>query len=129
MHDGAASFAFPIEKQCKLCCIHYVCSMARSYKRGDRVQIVAGKYKEHGEGEFLKWSGAWSASVKVKGDTRPSRTLRLTSLRRWPVSERRSSTSEASNSIGTGGKEEILADIDALVKTLKAMELKVKELM
>ena len=105
--------------------------MARSYKPGDRVRIVAGKYKEHGEGEFLKWSGAWSASVKVKGDTRPKRTLRLTSLRRWPVHETNNTNSdhEASNYVGNGGKEEILADIDALVKRLKAMELKVKELM
>ena len=36
---------------------------------------------------------------------------------------------EASNYVVNGGKEEILADIDALVKRLKAMELKVKELM
>ena len=104
--------------------------MARSYKQGDRVQIVAGKYKEHGEGEFLKWSGAWSASVKVKGDTRPKRTLRLTSLRRWPINtstsdESKETTDKESNNTR---KEDILADIAVLAQRLKALELKVKEL-
>ena len=102
--------------------------MAKTYKRGDRVLIVAGKYKEHGEGEFLNWSGAWSASVNVKGDTRSKRTLRLSSLRPWPITPGRESTNTANDKSNHAQKEEILSEIAVLVQRLKALELKVKEL-
>ena len=99
--------------------------MAKKYRRGDRVKIVAGKYKENKEGEVLKWSGAWSASVRVKGDTRPKRILRLTSLHPWPVNSTDDNTEESKYK---GSKEEILADIHALTERLKELELKVREL-
>ena len=51
------------------------------YKKGDKVDIVAGKYCNHKEGTFVRYAGSVSADVIIKNDTVKERCLRLTSIR------------------------------------------------
>jgi len=53
--------------------------MAPRYERGERVNIVAGKYMMYGEGVFKGLTGMMSCKVQLQGDTKPV-TIRLKSI-------------------------------------------------
>jgi hypothetical protein len=58
--------------------------MNNNYKKGDRVRIVAGKYKKQGYGTYLGTYGTVMCSIAVQGDSRPQRNLWLTSIKPMP---------------------------------------------
>ncbi len=91
-------------------------------KRGDVVKITAGKYKDNGEGIYLRKAGLMSAAVKVKGDCAQERTLRLSSLE--PITKRSTSTKAKKKS----SKAELLEEINVIMKRLNALQMKVNEL-
>jgi hypothetical protein len=55
--------------------------MNNSYKKGDRVRIVAGKYKKNGYGIYLGKYGTVMCSIEVQGDSRSHRNIWLTSIK------------------------------------------------
>ena len=89
-------------------------------KTGDRVKIVAGKYKKNGEGVHLRPAGFISAAIKVKDDKKQERTLRLSSIELMEMEPRTSASATT--------REELLEDIADLTKRLKELEVKVKQL-
>ncbi len=91
-------------------------------KRGDVVKITASKYKDNGEGIYLRKAGLMSAAVKVKGDCAQERTLRLSSLE--PITKRSTSTKAKKKS----SKAELLEEINVIMKRLNALQMKVNEL-
>ena len=94
-------------------------------KRGDVVKITAGKYRDNGEGIYLRKAGLMSAAVKVKGDYAQERTLRLSSLE--PITKKSTSTKAKKKSTSTS-KAELLEDIKVITKRLNALQMKVNEL-
>jgi len=55
--------------------------MKHRYSKGDQVAIVAGLYKKHARGTYLGTAGLLSASIRVNGDSRDKRNLRLSSIK------------------------------------------------
>jgi hypothetical protein len=62
--------------------------MAPTYRRGETVSIVAGKYRMYREGVFVGLTGMLSCKVKLEGDTKPV-TIRLKSITKRTTDERR----------------------------------------
>ena len=58
-----------------------------AFKAGDRVKIVAGKYKHHGAGTYKKARGTKQAVVAVDGDSQETRNLYLTSIEKVNATE------------------------------------------
>ena len=89
-----------------------------SFVHGDRVKIVAGTYKTHGEGVFCRAAGNASAAVAVKGDSAQERTIRLSSIRALNL--------KGNNKAAL--KKEIKQEISELKDRLRDLEIKFKRL-
>ena len=98
------------------------------YKRGDQLKIIAVKYKSHEEGTYIRPAGFISACIKVKGDDRVERTVRLTSIALLEGKAEGRGATTPKEGQGATTKEEVLEDIAALTRNLKELELKVKAL-
>jgi len=86
-------------------------------------------YKKYVYGTYIEPYGRSMAAIRVEGDTRDRRNLWLTSI------EPTTATTAAEANIPDGGDvvlsrdeyNQLLAEIDALTKSLKTLELKVKK--
>ena len=85
--------------------------------KGDKVNIVGGKYKGR-KGVFLRKAGLLSAAVSIDGDSVKERTLRLKSIE----------VNRKGRTTNTTTKEDILKEIADLSRRLKDLELKIKYL-
>jgi len=103
--------------------------MKHRYVPGDQIEIVAGIYKKHARGTYLGPSGLLSASVKVIGDTREKRNLRLSSIR--PVMKDWAADDDDDGDDVVLTKQEyvsLLEEISCLSDSLKKLQLKVERL-
>jgi hypothetical protein len=97
--------------------------MSIELKAGDRVYIVGGVYRRYGEGRYIRPYGNKMCTIKVHGDTKEERNVRLTSIRKAPEAPEVAATSI------TLSKEEyqtLLQDIDDLTRALNVLQLKVR---
>lgn len=103
-----------------------------SYKNGDPVRIVAGKYKKYGHGTYLGVYGTVMCNVKVDGDTAPLRNLWLTSIR--PIKKaknaaKNTNTADADDSNlneernGERNDNKLQEELKAMIKEIEALRL------
>ena len=93
---------------------------------GDAVAIVAGQCKKCGRGTCLGPAGLVSASVRVNGDTRDKRSLRLSSIKALKKEVDAHDDDEAV-ALTKAECVSLLEDISHLSDSLNKLQLKVEK--
>jgi hypothetical protein len=98
-----------------------------TYKRGDRVHITRGKYSSYGSGTFLSFTGMVSAQIKVDGDSKNQRTVRLKSIEKMKPTKNTTNIKEETST--NNGKITIdKAEYDAIIKAIENLKIRVERL-
>lgn len=99
--------------------------MSIDLKAGDRVYIVGGVYRRYEEGRFIRPYGNKMCTIKVLGDTKEERNVRLTSIRKAP-DVTATANNEGSITLSKEEYQTLLQEIDDLARALNALQLKVR---
>jgi len=91
---------------------------------GDEIAIVAGVYKKCGRGTYLGPAGLISASIRVIGDTKDKRSLRLSSIK--PVMK--SVDDDEAVMLTKEEHVSLLEEISHLSDSLQQLQLKVEKI-
>ena len=100
----------------------------QTYKKDDPVRIVGGIYRRYKTGTYIGAYGVKMASIKVDGDSRDQRNLRLTSIRPARTTKT-STTKDVLVSVKKEDLEAILSELQALSITVNELQVKVKAAM
>ena len=93
-------------------------------KKGDRVKVVAGKYKANRHGTFLRYAGSSSADVRIDYDEACERCLRLTSIERVTKED----TSRETITLSREDYFSIVEDIEAIPLTTDNLDTRLQNL-
>jgi hypothetical protein len=97
-----------------------------AFRAGDRVYMVGGIYRRYGEGRYIRPYGNKMCAIKVHGDTKDERNVRLTSIRKAPEEMADAPETTASVTLSKEEYQQLLQDIDDLARALIALQLRVR---
>ena len=89
-------------------------SGGHEYKPNESVQIIAGKYRDHRFGTFIRYAGSVSADVKIRNDSVSVRCIRLSSIA--PIA------SKAEKQAAEGDGESLVIPRVLLVNAIKDLQ-------
>ena len=102
--------------------------MAPAYRSGERVNIVAGKYKMYGEGVFKGLTGMVSCKVQLEGESTKPVTIHLKSIAKRSSNEE----SNASNATIVISRKELEALHQSVLEekaSIAALERRIRHLL